>query len=165
MNSQTVIMSAAALMASVIAHPAYANKYGIVMAGCVPTDATIQADRYRTGGHGVFIKGSGTARFLCAIPITGGEWKSVDVYYKDPDGTGPDYEVKAFLKVSNFGSTVGNSLCGVSSNAKAGSEYTSMRCEFSEFSPSSSKWYWVEIQIFRRTGLTQEIEVLGVNIN
>src|SRR5688572_17351843 len=107
MTSNTAIRSLLAVMAMAIAHPAYSNNYGIVTAGCVPTDATVQADRYRTGGHGVFIKGSGTAKFMCAVPITNGTWKSVDVYYKDPDRTGSDYEVKAFLKAAALGSTSG----------------------------------------------------------
>lgn len=165
MNNHTITLCAATFVALTFIHPAYGNKYGIVAAGCVPTDATVQANRYSTGGHGVFIRGSGTAKLHCAIPITNGEWKSFDIYYKDPDGTGPDYEVKAFLKVANFGSTVSSSVCGVSSNAKSGSAYTSMRCDFGNFSPSDSKWYWVEIQLYRRAGLTQEVEVLGLNIN
>jgi hypothetical protein len=153
------------VVALTIADAARANDYGIVAAGCVPTDATVQADRFRTGGHGVFIKGSGTARFTCAIPITKGTWTSVDIYYKDPDGIGSNYEVKAFLKTANLGSTAGTSLCGVSSNGKSSTSYTSTRCEFADFSPSASKWYWVDVQIFRRTGFTQEIEVLGLNVN
>jgi hypothetical protein len=165
MKMQTVIGGLVALMAVAAAHQVYANNYGIILAGCVPTDATVVADRYRTGGHGVFIKGSGTARFTCAVPITGGTWRSVDIYYKDPDGTGSNYEVKAFLKAANLGSAAGPAVCGVSSNAKSTSGYTSMRCEFSDFSPSASKWYWLDVQLFRRTGFTEEIEVLGVNIN
>jgi hypothetical protein len=165
MKTRTVLGALVAVMAVSTAHQVYANNYGIVLAGCVPTDATVVADRYRTGGHGVFIKGSGTARFTCAVPITGGTWHSVDIYYKDPDGIGSNYEVKAFLKSATLGSTSGPAVCGVSSNAKSTSAYTSMRCEFSDFSPSASKWYWVDVQIFRRTGFTQEIEVLGVNIN
>ena len=165
MKTHALISSLITVMVFAADYSVYANAYGIIVAGCVPTDATVVATRYRTGGHGVFIKGSGTARFTCAIPITGGTWRSVDVYYKDPDGIGSNYEVKAFLKVANFGSTVGTSVCGVSSNSRSTSGYTSMRCEFSDFSPSASKWYWIDVQLFRNTGFTEEMEVLGVNVN
>ena len=165
MNAHAIVRVLGAVVAMAMAHPAYTNKYGIVTAGCVPTDATVQADRYRTGGHGVFIKGDGTARLICAIPITSGSWASADVYYKDPDGIGSNYEVKAFLKTAGLGSTVGTAICGVSSNAKSAATYTSMRCEFTDFTPSGSKWYWIELQLFRRPGFTLEIEVLGVNVN
>jgi len=165
MNTRTVIRTLVALLGLATAHPAYANNYGIVSAGCVPTDATVRNGLYRTGGHGVFIKGSGLAKLMCAIPITNGTWRAVDVYYKDPDGTNANYEVKAFLKFAALGSRVGTSICGVSSNAKSTSGYTSMRCEFPDFSPSDSRWYWIEIQLFRRTGFTEEIEVLGLNVS
>jgi hypothetical protein len=164
MSAHTVIRSLIVLAGLSLTLPAYANNYGIVTAGCVPTDAAVQRDQYRTGGHGVFIKGSGTARVICGIPITGGTWRAVDVYYKDPDGIGANYEVKVFLKSAALGSTSGPAICGVSSNARSATGYTSMRCEFSDFSPSASRWYWIEIQLFRRIGFTEEIEVLGVNV-
>ena len=105
MSAHTVIRSLIVLAGLSFALPAYANNYGIVTAGCVPTDAAVRNDQYRTGGHGVFIRGSGTVKLICAVPITGGTWRAVDVYYKDPDGIGSNYEVKAFLKLANLGST------------------------------------------------------------
>lgn len=142
-----------------------AKKYTLIAAGCSPASETVQGNRFRTGGHGVFVRGSAPARFFCPIPFTRNKIKSFDIYYKDPDGTGSNYEVKAFLERSALGGRTSPEICGVSSNSKNTSGYTSLRCEHSDFYPSRSQMYWVRFEIFKRAGMNQDVEVLGIRLN
>ena len=145
------------------------DNFRMTMTGCQPDSTSIQNDSCRFGGHGVFAKRAGvTCRLVCAMPKTnsGDQWDGLQLFGKDPDGTGRNYRIFARWKKASLGSTVATTLCSVDSNLSPSSTgYVARGCHpFSSLIPDSRSWYWLEVLITRAIGTTQEIEVLGYDI-
>ena len=143
----------------------------MTMTGCQPDSASIQNDTCRFGGHGVFAKRAGAVcRLICSIPKTNSndQWDGLQLFGKDPDGTGSAYRILAHLKRAALGSTVSTTVCTVDSSlALSSTGYVARGCTrpgFSSFRPDAATWYWLEVIIRRAAGAAQEIEVLGYDI-
>lgn len=149
----------------VLSGTAQANEWDTIGAGCVPDSDSIQNARYSTGGHGVsFASGqTGTIRLICGLNSLygGGTLHSFDIYYTDPDGGTATYSISVNFKKANVGSTTSSSICSVvSSNTGTSSN----NCNFTDFTPSSTVWYWYEVQIYRSSSSSNP-EFLGVRTN
>jgi hypothetical protein len=145
------------------------DNFRMTMTGCQADSASIQNDTCRFGGHGVFAKRAGAVcRLICAMPKTnsGDQWDGLQLFGKDPDGTGLNYRILARWKRSSLGSTSATTLCSVDSNrGPSVIGYAARGCApFSSFIPDGRTWYWLEVFITRAAGATQEIEVLGYDI-
>lgn len=138
-----------------------AYAFRMVAAGCVPDSAS--KSKIRTGGHGVFMRGSGTATLFCPVEIHG-SFRTLKVHYNDPDRTGSNYEVKASFHYAAPGSTIGRRICSLSSNGNNSSGYTSSSCNASSHNYRSANWYWVRIDLYRNSGHNRDIEVLSVSL-
>jgi hypothetical protein len=146
------------------------DTYRMTMAGCQPDAASIRNDACRSGGHGVFAKGGAPCRLICPMPITKSseQWDGLQLFVKDPDGSGSSYRIQAHFKRADLGSRVSRTMCSVDSNARpSNTGYTVRGCTrpgFTSFPPDASTWYWLEVFITRPAGATQEVEVLGYDV-
>jgi hypothetical protein len=161
---------AAVILLQVAAHAAEDN-FRMTMNGCQADSASIQNDTCRSGGHGVFAKRAGAVcRLICPMPKTDSsdQWDGLQLFGKDPDGTGGNYRILAHWKRASLGSTVATTICSVDSNASPSiTGYTPRGCRrpgFFSFPPDPAVWYWLEVILTRAAGATQEVEVLGYDI-
>lgn len=136
---------------------AHAADYNVMGAGCVPMEDAVQGDDYSTGGIGVFVKGTGSAVLKCPIEDPEGSWSYFYMYYSNTHVSG--YEVVVKLKSTpNSSETVTTHYtCGSSGASGTSSKY----CNFSNFTPSSSRRYWFEVTI-NRPGTFYNPEFLGL---
>jgi hypothetical protein len=140
------------------------DNFRMTMTGCQPDSASIQNNACRSGGHGVFARAGTVCRLVCPMPKTNSsdQWDGLQLFGKDPDGTGPAYRILGHWKTAPLGSAVATTLCSVDSNAGTGN--LCRRPGFTSFNPEPGRWYWLEVIINRGAAAAQEIEVLGYDI-
>jgi hypothetical protein len=68
-------------------------------AGCASEDNAIQNDLYDILGHGIKFKPSkhGVIRLICPVTVNRRANKPFDMFFKDGDGQGTDFEIRANL--------------------------------------------------------------------
>lgn len=144
------------------APPAHAGVWDTVGNTCVPIDDSIQADRYDVGAADVKLRTSiiGTATFMCPISehkTAAGTWTDYTIYYNDG---GSSTTVTVYLRELTMGSTSANTLYTCVSNDGSGSK----NCNMTDITPSSSKFYWFEVQLTRTSG-SSAAELLGISLH
>ena len=138
---------------------AEANRFSIIGAGCIPDGSTANQHKVSTGGHGVNVNGVGTSRFICPIPhFDSGSWSNLLLYYKNTSAFG--HKVRAYLRYASIGSDASVLIM----NCESYYLYSGSLCSFPSFTPSASRWYWVEVFVDRPEASINP-EFLGININ
>jgi hypothetical protein len=145
---------------------AHESTWRIIGAGCIPEDRAIQKDLYQTLGHGIKFKPSkhGILRLIC--PITFHRTKQLDffdMFYKDGDGQGTDFEIEANFRSARQGSPISRIVCSTTSHNKTSNNFTSVRCNFANAGMLIKNNYWFEIKIIKSADAPgNDHEFLGI---
>lgn len=162
-----IAMSALALVSlghvdSIGARPTYS----VIGAGCIPHGDSVGI--YASGSMGTYFASgqTGTIRLFC--PVTsfegGTTWRSFGMAYRDPDGMGTTYRVRALLYTIPGLSFTGRTLIqACDSNTSNSTGYTALSCDFADFNLSEHDWYWFEV-IIDRTSTAAMPEFGGLKV-
>jgi hypothetical protein len=140
--------------------------YGVIGAGCAPHGDSVGL--YTSGSMGTYFANgqTGTIRLFC--PVTtfegGTTWRSFSIAYKDPDGMSTAYRVRVLLYTIPGLSFTGRTLIQTcDSNTSNNTGYTSLFCDFTDFTMSEHDWYWFEV-IIDRTSTASMPEFGGIKV-
>ena len=138
------------------------------ISGCVPDHYTTQNALYVTGGAAVeFGAGkTGYARWYCSlgnVNVTARTFKSLFVYYRDPDGMGTKSQIVVRLRRWSFGTGAVQTLTTFDSNTKSMTGFAGVWHQFSQTGDLSVYSYFIEILMM---GVDQTVSprVYGVNL-
>lgn len=162
------------LMQRVTASPSSKQDVGFVYwqsngGGCIPTDATIQAQQYWTvtqAGRVKYKSGTSPLEFSCPVTsfnpgVTSGDGTVLKLFYQDPDGAGENFQVVA--KLMSFSKSNGNlnEVCRVTSNQQGPWQQGRSVCRNINM---NDNLYWVHVIISRTSASDLVVEFNGVSL-